>query len=122
MRFLTLYLGLEDWTAKRALNILKRLKIGEIVEFLKTHLESLVGSAEAKGSVSIIKSGSSTQVRGTTRYRKTFTKMESPGTPRTLKEKFLRLNYYNIIIKMLKINQKRVSRIAERAPKNEKMK
>jgi hypothetical protein len=89
MRFLRLCLWLEDWTAKRTLNIRKRLKIGEIVECFKAHLESLVRSAETKGSVSIKKTGSPNQIRGTTRYRKIFT---------TLKEKLLQPNYYNIVL------------------------
>jgi hypothetical protein len=71
----------EDWATKRTLNFRKRQKIGEIVEFLKAHLESLVGSTETKGSASIIKTGYSTQFRGTTWCRKTFTKMKRPRNP-----------------------------------------
>lgn len=122
MRCIRLYLELEEGTAKSTLNIRKRLHIGKMIEFLKTHLECLVGSTETKGSVSIIKTGSSTQVRKTMKYTKTFTKMKSPTTPRILKEKFLRLIYYNTVAKVITIHQKRDSRSAGRAPKPEERK
>jgi hypothetical protein len=45
--------------------------------------------------------------------------VNKPRTLRTLKEKLIPLNYYNIVIKMIIINLKRASRSAEREPKTD---
>ena len=78
--------------------------------------ESQVGSAERKGSVSIINTDSSTKTRATRRCRRIFTNMKRPKTPRNLLGNLLQLNYYNTAKMLITINQTKASRNSGRTP------